>query len=88
MAIAMPTPPRDAFERDVCAYLAKLPTLLSENEGKYVLIGNADLAAIYDSQREAMREGYVRFPDRGFLVQEVSRFDLEMGMHWQRSCLP
>jgi hypothetical protein len=75
-----------AFEQDVCAYLDALPALLSNSEGKYALIGEAALANVFDNRTEAMRAGYARFGDRGFLVQEVSRHDLDMGMHWQQSC--
>jgi hypothetical protein len=71
-----------AFEQDVNAYLAILPTQLSLNEGKFALIGHAKLAGIFPSEQEAMRAGYERFGLNGFLVQEISRFDLEMGQHW------
>jgi hypothetical protein len=75
-----------AFEQDVCAYLDVLPTLLSTSEGKFALVGGATLTSVFDNRTEAMRVGYARFGDRGFLVQEVTRHDLEMGMHWQQSC--
>ncbi len=75
-----------AFEQDVCAYLDALPTLLSTSEGKFALVGAAELTNIFDNRTEAMRAGYQRFGQRGFLVQEVSRHDLEMGTHWQQAC--
>lgn len=75
-----------AFEQDVCAYLDVLPRLLSQNEGKFALIGHAGLANVFEDRNEAMRAGYTRFGDSGFLVQEISRRDLEMGVHWQQPC--
>lgn len=75
-----------AFEQDVCAYLGVLPRLLSTSEGKYALVGAAELASVFESRTEAMRVGYSRFGDRGFLVQKVSRHDLEMGTHWLQAC--
>ena len=72
-----------AFERDVLAYLESLPQLLDANEGKFVLIGDGTVFAVFDSRPEAMRQGYAQFGTRGFLVQEVARQDLEFGTHWQ-----
>ena len=75
-----------AFEEDVCAYLNALPALLSTSEGKFALIGDAALTNVFENRSEAMSAGYAHFGDRGFLVQKVTRGDLQMGMHWQRPC--
>lgn len=75
-----------AFEQDVCAYLDVLPRLLSTSEGKFALVGDAKFANVFDSRSEAMRAGYSSFGHRGFLVQKVSRHDLEMGTHWLQAC--
>jgi hypothetical protein len=73
-----------AFEQDVLAYLEALPKLLSEFEGKYVLVGRGSVARVFDTRLEAMSEGYSRFGQCGFLVQEVSERDLERATHWHR----
>lgn len=73
-----------AFEQDVSAYLDALPGLLRNSEGKYALVGRGSLAKVFDKRVDAMSEGYSLFGQGGFLVQEVSRHDLEKATHWHR----
>jgi len=75
-----------AFENDVAAYLRELPRLLSGSEGRFALIGQASLAGVHDSQEQAMSIGYSKFGLGGFLVQKISRLDLDMAVHWHQSC--
>ena len=73
-----------AFEQDVAAYLRELPSLLIRSEGRFALVGNGSVAQVYESKPAAMAAGYSQFGGGGFLVQQVSRHDLEMGTHWHR----
>ncbi|MDY0744767.1 hypothetical protein SNE35_09620 [Paucibacter sp. R3-3] len=75
-----------AFENDVAAYLQELPKLLGTDEGKFALIGHAQLEGVHDSQEQAMREGYSRFGLGGFLVQKIAQSDLDMAVHWHQAC--
>lgn len=75
-----------AFENDVAAYLQELPKLLSGSQGRFALIGQAQLAGVHDSQEQAMVAGYSLFGLGGFLVQKISSLDLDMAMHWHQSC--
>jgi hypothetical protein len=77
---------RSGFEADVSAYLKALPSQISLNEGKFALIGDGQFVDVFPTEEEAMREGYRRFGLRGFLVQEITRYDMEMGQHWLSSC--
>lgn len=74
------------FEQDVKAYLEVLPGLLESDSGKFALVGRGGLVKVYESQEEAMGAGYKRFGPGGFLVQEISRVDLENAQHWLESC--
>jgi len=76
---------QSAFEDDVNAYLAALPGLLNSSEGKFALIGDAKLVGVHSSHASAMQAGYDLFGLNGFLVQEISKFDLQMGQYWH-SC--
>jgi hypothetical protein len=73
-----------AFEQDVVAYLDALPSLLGDSEGKYVLVGHGALAEVFENRAAAMSAGYARFGAGGFLVQQVTRHDLDMGTYWHR----
>ena len=76
---------QSAFENDVNAYLAALPGLLSGSEGKFALVGGAELKGVHPSHALAMQAAYDLFGLNGFLVQKISRLDLEMGQYWH-SC--
>lgn len=77
---------QSAFEADVTAYLKALPAELSRNEGKFALIGDGSFVGVYRTEQQAMLAGYQRFGVKGFLVQKITRFDMEMGQHWLSSC--
>ncbi len=83
MSVAIPGH-ETAFEQDVVAYLDALPKLLGNSEGKFALVGRGMVATIYELRDEAMAAGYRLFGLDGFLVQRISKQDLEMGMHWQQ----
>lgn len=75
-----------SFDRDVHAYVSALPDLLKEHDGEFVLVGQAEVAGLFPSRQEAMENGYAKFGARGFLVQEISRQELEMGQNWLQAC--
>jgi hypothetical protein len=83
MTVAIPGQ-ETAFEQDMIAYLDALPSLLSHAKGKFALIGGGALADVFESRMDALRRGYSQFGQGGFLVQEVSQYDLERATHWHR----
>lgn len=85
--MATATTKQARFEKDVRAYLRALPHLLKESEGKFVLVGAAELAGVFDARDDAMAEGYKRFGGQGFLVRPISRDDLEMAQQMPEACL-
>ena len=79
---------QSGFEGDVAAYLSALPVELSRNEGKFALIGQQRLVGIFATKDQAMAAGYQKFGIAGFLVQQITQFDMDMGQHWLDSCQP
>jgi len=75
-----------SFDRNLEAYVRALPALLKGSAGMFALVGSAKLAGVHESREEAMNEGYRRFGLTGFLVQEISREELEMGQRWLKAC--
>ena len=59
-----------ALEKELEVYKRKLPELLG-NEGKFVLIHGDDVADVYTSYEDAIKEGYVRFKLEPFLVKQI-----------------
>jgi len=50
----------------------RLPDFLKENKGKFVLIKNKQEHGFYNSAEEALREGYNKFGNVEFLIQEIT----------------
>ena len=46
--------------------------LVSESQGKYVLIHGEDIAGVWDTYEDALRAGYNRFQLDPFLVKRIS----------------
>jgi hypothetical protein len=60
-----------APDRDWEALQAKLPALLEREEGRYVLIHDAQVVGAWDTKAEALEEGYRRFNLDSFLVHHI-----------------
>jgi hypothetical protein len=59
-----------AEERE--AFQERLPDLLREHEGKYVLIKGTDLIGVYRDRSQALSDGYQRFGVIPFLVRQIA----------------
>ena len=56
-------------------YEAERERLLGESSGKYVLIRGEEIVGAYDTEADAVAEGYRRFGNVPFLVKLVSPVD-------------
>lgn len=61
-----------ALEQESATYQEHLMELL-DSEGKYVLIGGAEIVGCFDSYEQALDAGYDRFGLAPFLVKEIRR---------------
>jgi hypothetical protein len=59
------------LDRDWATLQANLPALLEKEEGRYVLIHDAQVVGAWDTQAEALEEGYRRFNLEAFLVHHI-----------------
>ncbi len=50
--------------------------LLGTAQGKFALIHETEVAGVYDSKSDAIREGYRRFGNVPFLVKQVLAIDV------------
>ncbi|MBI1749565.1 MAG: hypothetical protein HY234_04310 [Acidobacteria bacterium] len=50
--------------------------LVGRSEGKYVLIHGDQILGVFDSQRDAIAQGYERLGNVPFLVKQILRFDV------------
>jgi len=64
-----------ALEKELHTYQSKLPEL-KQHEGKYVLIHGDDVADIFSSYDDAIKDGYRRFGvNSPFLVKQIMSFE-------------
>jgi hypothetical protein len=63
------------LSREQEVYEAHREQLLGEALGKFVLIRGDEIIATYDTERDAINEGYRRFGNVPFLVRRVAAVD-------------
>lgn len=49
--------------------------LVGQSEGKYVLIHEDQILGVFESQQDAISQGYERLGNVPFLVKQIARFD-------------
>lgn len=62
--------------RELQTYEARRAELLARGENKFVLIKDELVVGLFDSQMEAIHEGYRRLGNVAFLVRQVVRVDV------------
>jgi hypothetical protein len=70
--VAMPK----ILEPELKTYEANRRELLGKARGKFVLIKDSDLIGIFDTELDAIRQGYQRFGNVPFLVNEIVEVDV------------
>jgi hypothetical protein len=57
---------------EMAAYRGRLPTLLREHDGQFVLIKGTEVIGVFHDRSQALREGYQRFGVIPFLVRQIT----------------
>ena len=63
----------EPLEKELAYFERELERLLAEAGGKYALIYGEDLLGKYESEEDAINEGYRRCGNVPFLVREIAR---------------
>ncbi len=66
------------LDRELHTYEEHRAELLSRAEGKFVLIHDGELGGVYDTDTEAVTQGYQRFGIVPFLVRKIASHDEEL----------
>jgi hypothetical protein len=84
-----PAPPDNVLAAENATYRREVGRLLAEGyEGKHVLIKGDTIVGIYDTDEEAMAEGYKRFlMQRPFLVHQIQTWERVLRCNWRFFCL-
>ena len=77
---------QDQIDQNYAAFRALLPDLMMTSAGKWALLRNAQLEAIFDTARDAQLAGEKLFTDGLFSVQEVRDRAVDLG--WFSHAVP
>ncbi len=73
------------LEKELETYEAHKSELLGTDRGRFVLIKNDQVHGTFDSQMDAIRQGYRLFGNQPFLVKEI--VEIEVPAHFTSSLL-
>lgn len=65
----------ESLKQELETYEAHREQLLGEARGKYVLIRGPSIVATYDTEQDAINEGYRQFGNVPFLVKRIAATD-------------
>jgi hypothetical protein len=63
------------LERELETYDREKPALLARAAGKFVLIHGDEVAGTYESQADAIAQGYQQFGNVPFLVKKIEPYE-------------
>ncbi len=66
------------LEEEIKTYFAGKEEYLKTAKGKYLLIKGTRVLGVFDSDRDALREGYKKFGGEPFLVKQVVEVEPEL----------
>ncbi|MBI3798266.1 MAG: hypothetical protein HY268_15045 [Deltaproteobacteria bacterium] len=68
----------DILATELKTYERHREELLGAAEGKFVLIHEAEVVGVYESQMDAIAEGYRRFGNVPFLVKQIVKIEIPL----------
>ena len=79
---------QEEVDRNFEFFRQKLPELLKHHRGRYVVIRDQEVRAVYDTAADADIAGSLLFPDGPFSIQKVRQVMLRTGRRWQSATVP
>ncbi|MEM7665379.1 MAG: hypothetical protein AAF250_05940 [Pseudomonadota bacterium] len=68
------------IQRNLFAFLPKLPDLLPEHEGSFAVLRDQQISSIHKLLSAALKEAHSKFDDGIFSIQRVTARPQELGM--------
>ena len=69
-----------ALDTELKTYAKHRDLLLRTAEGKFVLIRHEEIAGIYESEMDAITQGYQKFGNVPFLVKQVVKIETPLDL--------
>ena len=74
----------ELLKKEIEVYESQKAELLDKSKGKFVLIKDDKVIDIFDTEIDAIRQGYKRFGNVPFLVKQI--VELEIPQNFTKSC--
>ena len=68
----------EILSEDLNLFESQRASLLEKSEGKFVLIHDDEVMGIYDSEQDAIREGYKHLGNVPFLVKRIATVEVPL----------
>jgi hypothetical protein len=65
----------DRLKTEIETYSREKDRLVSESEGKFALVHGQDVAGVWDTYEDALKEGYQQFKLEPFLVKHIEAME-------------
>lgn len=62
----------EPLKKEIETYNAKLPELIGNSLGKFVLIHGSEIEGVYDTYADALKVGYEKFQLNPFMVKQIA----------------
>jgi len=83
-----PAAPDDPLATEYEIYRREVGRWIAEgHEGKHILIKDGKIVGLYDTEHQAMEEGYRGSPRGGFLVHQIQTWERLYRVYGQMVCL-
>jgi hypothetical protein len=71
------------FHRNLEAFRTRLPKLLDESRGQYVIISSGEIVQVFETYEAAVNFGYHRFPSDSaqYLLQKIAPIPERADIH-------
>lgn len=67
------------IDRNLFAFLPRIPQLIANHEGEFALLRHQELVSLHKRLRDALDEACNRFSDGIFSIQQVTDKPVELG---------
>lgn len=67
------------IDRNLYAFLPRIPQLMAEHEGAYALLRHQEVVSLHKRLRDALDEASAKFSDGLFSIQQVTDKPIELG---------
>lgn len=67
------------IDRNLFAFLPRIPGLLPDHEGEYAVLRNQEIVSLHKRLRDALDEAGAMFSDGLFSIQQVTERPVELG---------